>query len=202
MQSISRLSDLGLLLASTSIGIYGYENGGICNTTGWAGFFVGDVHVGGCLSATMKEFRIDHPMDPENRYLVHSSVESNERINIYKGHISTGARGEAWVDLPEYFEALNTDVEYNLTVIGQFAQVMVAKRIENGRFLIRTDKPNVEVSWQVYGVRRDPVAKAYPMIVEPMKSEQDRGKYLNPELYGMPKEYGIGYFDPNEVGKP
>jgi hypothetical protein len=88
--------------------------------------------------------------------------------------------------LPDYFEALNQDFRYQLTVIGTFAQAIVKDEIANNRFTIQTDKPNVKVSWQVTGIRHDAYAKAYPIPVEEDKSPSERGRYLFPELFGQP----------------
>jgi hypothetical protein len=44
---------------------------------------------------------------------------------------------------------------YQLTVIGQFAQAIVAAEIANRSFIIKTSKPGVKVSWQVTGIRQD-----------------------------------------------
>ena len=49
-------------------------------------------------------------------------------MNIYNGNITTDANGEATVALPAYFAVLNKDFRYQLTVIGQFAQAIVAER--------------------------------------------------------------------------
>ena len=49
-------------------------------------------------------------------------------MNIYNGNVITDANGEAVVALPEWFEALNRDFRYQLTVIGQFAQAIVAEK--------------------------------------------------------------------------
>jgi hypothetical protein len=49
----------------------------------------------------------------------------------------------------------NRDFRYQLTVIDQFAQAIVAKKIANNTFTIRTNKPGVEVSWQITGIRHD-----------------------------------------------
>ena len=114
-------------------------------------------------------------------------------MNIYNGNITTDASGSAIVELPVYFEVLNIDYRYQLTVIGQFAQAIVENKIQDNHFTIRTDKPNVEVSWQVTGVRNDPYAKTRPMMVEQVKQEKDKGKYLQPELFGQSKEMGINY---------
>ncbi len=98
------------------------------------------------------------------------------------------ARGLATVQLPEWFEALNRDFRYQLTVIGQFAQAIVADKVANHQFRIKTDKPNVEVSWQVTGIRQDAFANAHRIQVEVEKAPEDRGHYLHPELFGAPKE--------------
>jgi hypothetical protein len=143
-----------------------------------------------------KTFQIDHPLDPANKYLVHSCVESDQRANIYSGTITTNARGEATVLLPDYFEALNRDFRYQLTCIGQFAQAIVAQEIRNNRFTIKTDRPRVKVSWQVTGERQDAYAKAHPMEVEEYKQGDERGRYLHPEQYGRPREEGIQYQAP------
>jgi hypothetical protein len=57
--------------------------------TGVAGYFTGDIDVTGTLYANGKDFKIDHPLDPANKYLFHASVESSEMMNIYTGNITT-----------------------------------------------------------------------------------------------------------------
>lgn len=159
--------------------------------SGFAGNFGGNLTVTGTITAGVKDFKIDHPLDPANKYLVHSSVESSEMMNIYTGNVTTDARGEAVVNLPEWFETLNGNFRYQLTVIGQFAQAIVGSKISVHHFTIRTDKPNVEVSWQVTGVRHDAFAKAHPLLVEEPKDAGLRGFYIHPELYGAPEEKQI-----------
>jgi trimeric autotransporter adhesin len=158
---------------------------------GWAGNFSGSINVSGTIFAGTKDFKIDHPLDPANKYLLHASVESSEMMNIYTGNITTDGQGEASVQLPDWFEVLNTDFRYQLTVIGQFAQAIVAREIQNGAFAIRTSAPNVKVSWQVTGVRQDAFAKANPLVVEQEKEPRLRGFYIHPELYGAPAEKQI-----------
>jgi hypothetical protein len=159
--------------------------------SGVGGTFTGDLEVGGAITAGTKDFKIDHPLDPANKYLLHASVESSEMMNIYTGNVTTNAQGEATVQLPEWFEVLNTDFRYQLTVIGQFAQAIIARKIESNRFEIRTNAPNVEVSWQVTGVRQDAYAKAHPLVVEEQKESRLQGFYIHPELYGAPEEKQI-----------
>ena len=151
----------------------------------------GNLACTGAITGATKNFKIDHPLDPANKYLVHASVESSEMMNIYTGNIVTDARGEATVSLPDWFEALNADFRYQLTVVGQFAQAIVAREIENHQFQIKTNAPNVKVSWQVTGVRQDAYAKAHPLVVEQEKDEQLHGYYIHPQLYGAPVEKQI-----------
>lgn len=173
-------------------GIYGRS------TSGKAGKFDGDVDITGTLTKGSGSFKIDHPLDPENKYLYHSFVESPDMMNIYNGNIVTDGNGEATVELPKWFEALNKDFRYQLTVIGEFAQAIVSQKIINNNFMIKTDKPNVEVSWQVTGIRHDPFAISNRIPVEETKSTEERGKYLHPDVYGMPVTMGIGYSEVNK----
>jgi trimeric autotransporter adhesin len=158
---------------------------------GWAGNFLGSINVTGTLFAGTKDFKIDHPLDPANKYLLHASVESSEMMNIYTGNVTTDGQGEAVVHLPDWFEVLNTDFRYQLTVIGQFAQAIVGREIQNGEFAIRTNVPNVKVSWQITAVRHDAYAKANPLVVEQQKEARLRGFYIHPELYGAAPEKQI-----------
>ena len=158
-----------------------------------AGYFGGNIYSTGTITGAVKNFKIDHPLDPANKYLVHASVESSEMMNIYTGNVTTDAQGEATVQLPDWFEALNTDFRYQLTVIGQFAQAIVAREIENHQFRIRTNAPAVKVSWQVTGVRQDVYAKAHPLVVEEAKDSGAAGYYIHPELYGLPQEKSVSW---------
>ncbi len=153
----------------------------------------GHVDVIGTLSKGGGSFKIDHPLDPANKYLYHSFVESPDMKNIYDGNITTDEAGLATVTLPDWFDALNRDFRYQLTVIGQFAQAVVASEITQNQFSIKTDKPNVEVSWQVTGTRQDAFANANRIPIEVEKAPADRGHYIYPELFGAPETERIGY---------
>src|ERR1022692_2647735 len=161
------------------LGIYvsSYEYGGK------AGDFEGDVYVVGNLSKSGGSFQIDHPLDPANKYLYHSFVESPDMMNVYNGNVTTDGAGHAVVTLPDWFQALNSDFRYQLTTIGQPAHAWVASEVNNNSFAIRTDKPNVKVSWQVTGIRQDVWANAHRIPVEVEKAKGDQGHYLHPELF-------------------
>jgi hypothetical protein len=134
----------------------------------------GNLNVTGAITAGTKDFKIDDPLDPDRKFLYHASVESSEMMNMYTGNVITDAHGDAVVELPAWFQALNRDFRYELTVIGQFAQAIVAQEIQNNRFTIKTDKADVKVSWQVTGVRHDAYAEAHPLQVEVDKAERAR----------------------------
>jgi hypothetical protein len=159
-----------------------------------AGYFVGDVHVTGNLTKGSGAFKIDHPLDPANKYLSHSFVESPDMKNVYDGVAMLDANGEASVTLPHYFEALNRDFRYQLTAVGGPAPSLhVASKINNGVFRIAGGTPGLEISWQITGIRKDPTALHDPIVVEEDKTNEERGFYLNPAAYGLPAEKGMGW---------
>lgn len=195
----------GVSGTGTKCAVCGYSTGGgpsihgepINGASGLAGQFIGDVTVSGALNASVKNFKIDDPLDPANKYLYHTSVESPDMMNIYNGNATTDSKGEATVTLPDYFETLNRDFRYQLTIVGdQFAQVRVSSKIKNNKFSIETDKPNIEVSWQVTGIRQDPYANQHRSPVEENKPSNEKGYYLHPELYGQASDKQIGHIDP------
>jgi len=170
-------------------GVYGSNFGG-----GYAGWFGGNVHVNGTLSKGGGSFKIDHPLDPAKQYLYHSFVESPDMKNVYDGVVVLDENGAAWVELPDWFEALNGDFRYQLTAIGAPApDLYIAGKIQENRFQIAGGPPGLEVSWQVTGIRHDPWAEANRIPVEEDKPAGEIGTYLYPELYGQPEELGLEY---------
>lgn len=202
----------GQTLSTSGYGVVGYAQAtsgtiyGVLGATNSAGGY--GVYSNGRFAATgTKSFQIDHPLDPDNKTLLHYCSEGPEPLNIYGGHVTTDAQGLAWVQLPDYFEALNREPRYQLTVIGQFAQAIVAEKIQGNRFAIRTSRPGVEVSWEIKAVRNDRFVQRYGAPVEVEKSASERGKYLMPALYDQPRERGIFHRpDPGasggDIGRP
>jgi len=151
------------------------------------GFFAGKVSKSG------GSFKIDHPLDPANKYLEHSFVESPDMMNIYNGIVVLDSKGEAAVSLPDYFQALNSDFRYQLTAIGAPGpNLYIAEEISGNRFKIAGGKAGSKVSWQVTGVRQDAYAAAHRIKVEEDKPAQERGRYLHPELFGATEKEAIG----------
>lgn len=160
--------------SGVNVGVYGSTNSSI----GWAGFFDGDVNINGTLFKSGGAFRIDHPLDPENKYLTHSFVESPDMMNVYNGNITLDASGEGWVELPGYFEALNKDFRYQLTAIGASGpNLYIAETVSNNRFKIAGGTANLNVSWQVTGVRQDTYALENPIVVEQDKVDTELGGF-------------------------
>lgn len=154
---------------------------------GVAGYFDGDVTVTGNLSKSGGGFSIDHPLDPANKTLTHSFVESPERVNVYNGNVTLDDNGEAWVQLPAYFEALNHRLRYQLTPIGgPGPNLYIAQEVQENRFKIAGGEAGLKVSWQVTGVRQDAWAEANPLQVETDKPAAQQGFYRTPEIHGQP----------------
>ena len=175
----------------TNYGVMGMASGS--GSTNWAGYFYGDVHVTGTLSKGAGAFKIDHPLDPENKYLYHSFVESPDMMNIYNGNVILDDQGEAVVELPDWFAALNQDFRYQLTCIGGFAQIYIAEEISSNRFKIAGGNPGMKVSWQITGIRKDAYAEAHRIPVEEDKKGEERGTYLHPEAFGADEVLRSGY---------
>jgi hypothetical protein len=159
-----------------------------------AGDFQGIVRVAGNFQVVngTKNFKIDHPLDPQNKYLLHNAVESSEMKNVYDGVAQLDADGTASVELPEWFEALNGDFRYQLTAVGGTApNLHVAEEISENRFRIAGGEGTMKVCWQVTGSRKDPWATATPFEVEQETPQEERGHYLQPDLYDAPEEQSI-----------
>ena len=164
-----------------------------CNTTHALRVY-GNTQVVGTLSKSAGSFRIDHPLDPENKTLSHSFVESPDMKNLYDGVVTLDASGAAQIELPAWFEALNESFRYQLTAIGASSPgLYVSEEISGNRFAIAGGTPRARVSWQVTGSRHDAYAKAFPIPLEEDKTGEERGRYLVPEAFGLPAQRAIGW---------
>ncbi|MBV6457819.1 MAG: hypothetical protein HONBIEJF_00939 [Fimbriimonadaceae bacterium] len=166
----------------TNYGVRGATNSG----SGYGIFADGDLGASGS-----KSFRIDHPLDPENRYLLHYASESPYPQNFYSGNVVTDSRGYAWVELPSYFSSINANFKYQLTVLDDsdstdFVMAKVSKEIRGNRFQVRTSAPNTKVSWRIEADRSDLYMRRKKPAAEVEKLGEERGRYQQPELYGQP----------------
>jgi len=135
----------------------------------------GDASVIGAISKGSGTFVIDHPLDPRNMLLYHSFVESPDVKNIYDGIAELDEKGQATIELPSYFLALNKDFRYLATPIGESMPNLHITREVRKRFLglfgdivftISGGEPGGRISWQVTGIRHDPYILARPIINE------------------------------------
>ncbi|MBN2858450.1 MAG: hypothetical protein JXN63_08620 [Candidatus Delongbacteria bacterium] len=177
--------------SSSNYGIYASASG--TGATNYAGYFSGNVYVTGNMYANdYIEFKSDHPLDPENKTLSHSSVSSSEMLNVYSGNIVLDGKGNAIVQMPDWFEAYNAEFRYQLTGIGSSAPgLFISKELNSGEFGIGGGNPGMKVSWMVTAVRNDNYAKANPVQVVTEKKEKEKGYYLTPEVFGRYKDLSI-----------
>jgi hypothetical protein len=162
-------------LASTGrMHLYGPEQcvllhkNGVSISKAWGGN--GNLFVEGA-----KNFRIDHPLDPKGRYLVHSAIEGPEAAVFYRGEAQLGD-GICEVTLPHYFEALtrrdNRTVQITPRLVdAEGTSALAASSVVEGRFLVRAidgRNPSQRFYWEVKAVRAD----IELIDVEPLKSDK------------------------------
>lgn len=182
-------SGTGVEGASDNVGVMATNN--VSAATAWlgtrsnAGDFHGNVWVSGNLHKAGGGFRIDHPLDPSEQYLSHSFVESSERKNVYDGRVDLDGQGRATIVLPDWLSAVNQEFRYQLTAMHAASpNLHVSKELTDGRFEIAGGTPGSAVCWQLTGIRKDRWALANPMNVESPKSSEERGYYVNADVYG------------------
>ncbi|MCA9311117.1 MAG: hypothetical protein KDA21_07920 [Phycisphaerales bacterium] len=176
--------------SGANYGVYGHS----ASASGWG------VYANGRLgSSGTKSFCIDHPLAPEEKFLLHYSMEGPEPLNIYSGTVVLDGQGQAVVELPEYFESINADCHYQLTAIGAPALLYVAEKVQGNHFRIAGGAPGMEVCWEVKAKRMDRFVQRAGAPVEVEKGPEERGLYLQPELYDQPAEKGLGYMAPETV---
>lgn len=144
----------------------------------------GRTHVNAESTHAAAGFKIDHPQDPNGRYLAHAAVESHERKTVYDGVAELDGHGRAVIRLPHWFDALNADVRYQLTAIGAaMPNLHVSRAAEDNSFEVAGGAAHRRVSWQVTGVRQDIWAASHPLAVEEHKRAGAEGRLLHPALH-------------------
>jgi hypothetical protein len=154
----------------------------------------GNASVLGTISKGSGTFVIDYPLDPKNKLLYHSFVESSDVKNIYDGIVQLDGDGSAIVTLPDYFLALNKDFRYLATPIGQsMSNLFISSEVHRkfwifGQIILKVSGgvSNGKVSWQVTGIRHDPFILANPIIPVVDKGPGqlvDKNVFICPECY-------------------
>ncbi|MGM0649580.1 MAG: hypothetical protein ACQES1_03620 [Bacteroidota bacterium] len=198
----------GVAGSSDNVGVYGYgdatsQSVGIYGTSaasdGMAGYFDGDIYATGTANASIKNFVIDNPENPDEEVLRHTSIESNEAMVIYRGKAQLNDAGKANIELPSYFKALTKEDEatIQITCIGQPFNIGYEWNGDFTSFTAYGDA-NREVSWMVMADRDDPYMKENRKPVITKKDDsRDKGYkpgyYIHPELYGQPEEKRYSY---------
>jgi hypothetical protein len=195
----------GISMPNGGYGVMGVGNIGVYATTGGSGGIYGlyvsqgEAYVSGYLTKAGGGYRIDHPADPDNKFLNHCFVESPEMLNLYRGRATFDAKGEAIVSLPSYFDVANESPEYILTPLGaSMPGMFIAQEIVNGLFKVSGGIAGKSFSWQVSAARADKWAKANHPGVEIEKKLEDKGLFMHPELHGHSDSKSI---DPIRRGK-
>lgn len=163
---------------SLSYGMYSYDDGGITQHLDVGGNF---------WAGGTKSFVIDHPQDPDNKFLRHFCLESPEVLNVYRGSATLDGTGQAVVSMPSYFEDINTNFTYSLTPVGSSApNLFIMQKMTNGQFIISGGNPGQEIDWVVYAERNDKYLQQNPeeRNAEIVKEGRYKGKYMHPALYG------------------
>jgi hypothetical protein len=112
-----------------------------------------------------KTFVIDHPLDSDNKYLVHACLEGPETGVYYrgKGEIVNGTSVE--VQLPAYVGALCTDMTVQITHIYDGAvKSFSASEVDTATNTFTVHGENGRFNWLVHGKRSD-------LTVEPNKDD-------------------------------
>lgn len=130
----------------------------------------GDAYVDG---VGVKTFVIPHPVEPDEKFLVHAAHEGPDMRVVYEGVAHTVDR-EAVVTLPSYFEELvepGTDVvmvQALLCECDRCSCAVKASRVKDGSFRVvaHSTSHDVEFSWRVTAVRRGTAFE-----VEPARSD-------------------------------
>lgn len=147
---------------------------------------MGNLNITGSLSKGSGTFVIDHPLDPANKLLYHSFVESPDVKNLYDGIAELDENGEAVVELPDYFEALNKDFRYQFFPIDEaMPDLYVKEEVRDNSFVLAGGEPGGRISWQVTGTRHDPYMLAHPFKVEVPKGPNQpyaRGECIHEPL--------------------
>lgn len=106
----------------------------------------------GILNATVKNFKIKHPLDSE-KYLIHSCLEGPENAVYVRGRI----KNDTIIKLPEYWKKLvdKTTITVSLQPIGIFQNIIV-KRVSLSEIHLQSSSVTpIDCYYHVFAERID-----------------------------------------------
>jgi hypothetical protein len=109
-----------------------------------------------------KAFITHHPLDPENKYLIHTTLEGPENAVFYRGEAEL-SEGRTTIQLPDYFEALTRKENRTVLITPKFegnspVSMLAASEVDDGKFdvkMIDRKNPSQKFYWEVKAVRAD-----------------------------------------------
>ncbi len=109
-----------------------------------------------------KNFITHHPLDPENKYLIHTTLEGPENAVFYRGEAEL-SEGRTTIQLPDYFEALTRKENRTVLITPKFegdspVSMLAASEVDDGKFdvkMIDRKNPSQKFYWEVKAVRGD-----------------------------------------------
>ena len=118
------------------------------------------------LMSVVKYFRIDHPLDPQNKNLTHGCLEGPEHGVYYRGN-GTLVNGTATITLPTYYNALTMNNTYTvmLTSKGNTTFDLSYDSFNETAFIVYGSVQTGEFDWLVQATRGD---------VDPLEVETDK----------------------------
>ncbi len=157
--------------------------------SGWGGgIHTWDLVADGSISSPHKYFLIEHPLDPQNKYLLHSTLEGPEMAVYYRGEARL-SDGECTIVLPPYFEALTRRGSRTVLLTPKYeaeepVSLLAASDVDGGRFTVRATggKANPEqlFYWEVKAARAD----VAPLDAEPARTRSDEVPLTQPRAPG------------------
>lgn len=105
------------------------------------------------FASKSKNFRIDHPLDPENKYLIYSCLEGPENGVYLRGRLTN----KTVIQLPPVWTELvhQDSISVQLQPIGVHQNIIV-KRIGDNQIHLQSDSLlPIDCYYHVYGERKD-----------------------------------------------
>jgi hypothetical protein len=105
------------------------------------------------FASKSKNFRIDHPLNPDHQYLIYSCLEGPENGVYTRGRLT----GKSVIHLPSVWEALvhSDSITVQLQPVGTHQNIIV-KAITNNKIYLQSDiSLPIDCYYHVYGERKD-----------------------------------------------